>query len=69
MIIPGTGGTLRRAVAPKANGRLTDAIGDPLMFSPHHFRRVFVTDVIMSGLPPHIAQVTCGHRNIDTTIG
>ncbi len=23
----------------------------------------------MSGLPPHIAQVICGHRNIDTTIG
>jgi hypothetical protein len=23
----------------------------------------------MSGLPPHIAQVICGHKNIDTTIG
>jgi hypothetical protein len=28
-----------------------------------------VTDAIMSGLPPHIAQVICGHKNIDTTIG
>ena len=27
-----------------------------------------MTDAIMSGLPPHIAQV-CGHRDIDTTIG
>jgi len=26
-----------------------------------------VTDAIMSGLPPHIAQVICGHKNIDTT--
>jgi len=48
---------------------LTDAAGDPLLFSPHDFRRIFVTDAIMSGLPPHIAQVICGHRNIDTTIG
>jgi integrase len=48
---------------------LTDAAGDPLMFSPHDFRRIFVTDAIMSGLPPHIAQVICGHKTIDTTIG
>ena len=48
---------------------LTDTAGDPLMFSPHDFRRIFVTDAIMSGLPPHIAQVICGHKNIDTTIG
>jgi hypothetical protein len=48
---------------------LTGASGDPLIFSPHDFRRIFVTDAIMSGLPPHIAQVICGHKNIDTTIG
>jgi hypothetical protein len=48
---------------------LTDADGDPLMFSPHDFRRIFVTDAIMSGLPPHIAQVICGHKSIDTTMG
>jgi hypothetical protein len=48
---------------------LTDAADDPLMFSPHDFRRIFVTDAIMSGLPPHIAQVICGHKTIDTTIG
>ncbi|MFD8936324.1 tyrosine-type recombinase/integrase, partial [Streptomyces sp. NPDC059578] len=38
-------------------------------FSPHDFRRIFVTDAIMNGLPPHIAQVICGHKSIDTTIG
>ena len=32
---------------------LTDANGDPLAFSPHDFRRIFVTDAIMNGLPPH----------------
>jgi integrase len=48
---------------------LTDANGEPLLFSPHDFRRIFVTDAIMSGLPPHIAQVICGHKTIDTTMG
>jgi len=48
---------------------LTDTNGDPLVFSPHDFRRLFVTDAIMSGLPPHIAQVICGHKSIDTTMG
>ena len=28
-----------------------------------------MTDAIMNGLPPHIAQVICGHKTIDTTIG
>lgn len=32
-------------------------------------RRIFVTDAIMNGLPPHIAQVICGHRSIETTMG
>ncbi|WP_316784604.1 tyrosine-type recombinase/integrase [Streptomyces sasae] len=48
---------------------LTNADGESLTFSPHDFRRIFVTDAIMNGLPPHIAQVICGHRSIDTTIG
>jgi hypothetical protein len=57
---------LLRALA--ATG-LTDATGEPLIFVPHDFRRIFVTDAILSGLPPHIAQIICGHRSIDTTIG
>ena len=28
-----------------------------------------MTDAIMNGLPPHIAQVICGHKSIDTTMG
>ncbi|WNF01315.1 integrase [Streptomyces luomodiensis] len=28
-----------------------------------------MTDAVMNGLPPHIAQVICGHKSIDTTIG
>lgn len=40
-----------------------------LDFTPHDFRRIFVTDAVMSGLPPHIAQAICGHRDINTTMG
>lgn len=35
----------------------------------HDFRRMFVTDVIANGLPPHIAMVICGHKDISTTMG
>ncbi|HEY9367149.1 site-specific integrase [Streptomyces sp.] len=72
-------GTEHRAFTPTALRKLlinalaatglTDAAGEPLVFSPHDFRRIFVTDAIMNGLPPHIAQVLCGHRSLDTTMG
>ncbi|MFI1177511.1 tyrosine-type recombinase/integrase [Streptomyces melanogenes] len=48
---------------------LTDSTGQPLDFAPHDFRRLFITDAIRSGLPPHIAQVIAGHSNINTTMG
>ncbi|MFB7467290.1 tyrosine-type recombinase/integrase [Streptomyces sp. NPDC056224] len=49
--------------------RLTDATGQPLTFTPQDFRRMFITDAIRTGLPPHIAQVIAGHANINTTMG
>ncbi|MBF6439574.1 tyrosine-type recombinase/integrase [Nocardia cyriacigeorgica] len=48
---------------------LTDASQQPLIFLPHDFRRLFITDAILNGLPPHIAQVIAGHRNIASTMG
>ncbi|WP_234432918.1 site-specific integrase [Streptomyces sp. NRRL S-1824] len=48
---------------------LTDSTGQPLVFTPHDFRRLFITDAIRSGLPPHIAQAIAGHANINTTMG
>jgi len=48
---------------------LTDASGQPLMFTPHDFRRLFLTDAIRTGLPPHIAAKICGHQLLDTTMG
>lgn len=49
---------------------LTDkTTGKPLGFAPHDFRRIFTTDAIMNGMPPHIAQLLLGHRDINTTMG
>ncbi|MEI7029359.1 site-specific integrase [Streptomyces pratensis] len=62
--------TIRRSIngALQASG-LVDNSGNPLRFMPHEFRRIFITDAILNGLPPHIAQVVAGHANINTTMG
>ena len=52
-----------------ASTGITDASGHPLRFIPHDFRRIFITDAIMHGMPPHIAQLVAGHRDINTTMG
>ena len=55
--------------AVQATG-LTDPIdGQPLHYTPHDFRRMFITDAIMNGLPPHIAQIIARHRDINVTLG
>ncbi|MFJ7496869.1 tyrosine-type recombinase/integrase [Streptomyces sp. NPDC097727] len=65
-----TGELIRRALAEVlAYIGLTDTTGQPMDFAPHDFRRMFITDAIRSGLPPHIAQVIVGHTNINTTMG
>ena len=49
---------------------ITDpATGAPLRFTPHDFRRLFITEAVQGGLPPHIAQVIAGHRDINVTMG
>jgi hypothetical protein len=48
---------------------LTDAAGRPMRFVPHDFRRLFITDAVMNGMPPHIAQLVAGHRDIGVTMG
>jgi hypothetical protein len=40
-----------------------------LRFVPHDFRRIFITDAVLNGMPPHIAQLVVGHRDINTTMG
>jgi hypothetical protein len=31
--------------------------------------RIFITDAVLNGLPPHIARVIAGHRDINVTMG
>jgi integrase len=58
---------LTRALA--CAGLTNPADGTPLHYTPHDFRRIFLTDAIMNGLPPHIAQIIAGHRDINVTLG
>jgi len=62
--------TLRKILtAALARTGLTGPAGNPLHYTPHDFRRMFLTDAIMNGLPPHIAQIIAGHRDINVTLG
>ncbi|MDJ0346179.1 site-specific integrase [Streptomyces sp. H10-C2] len=68
--VPVSVNTVRNAIYETLDSTgLSDASGNPLRYQPHDFRRIFVTDAIRSGLPPHIAMVICGHSNINTTMG
>lgn len=58
---------LARALAH--TGLVDHVDGRPLDYTPHDFRRMFITEAIMNGLPPHIAQVIAGHRDINVTLG
>ena len=55
--------------AALAGTGLTDASGSPLTFTPHDFRRLFITEAVMNGMPPHIAQLVAGHADISATMG
>jgi integrase len=62
--------TIRKLLAAAlARTGLTGPGGEPLHYTPHDFRRMFLTDAILNGLPPHIAQVIAGHRDINVTLG
>jgi integrase len=52
-----------------ASSGITGTDGKPLDFRPHDFRRIFTTDAILNGMPPHIAQILLGHADINTTMG
>lgn len=66
--IPGS--TIRDWLDQALDGTgLTDPAGRPLRFTPHDFRRLFITDAVMHGMPPHIALLVAGHHDINTTMG
>ncbi|MEV5843614.1 site-specific integrase [Streptomyces sp. NPDC051985] len=64
-------GTVRKMLkaALASTGLVDPSDGRPLNYTPHDFRRMFITDAVMNGLPPHIAQVIVGHRDINVTLG
>ena len=67
---PISGPAVRELITDALAGTgLTDASGRPLRFVPHDFRRILITDAIMHGMPPHIAQLVAGHRDINVTMG
>jgi integrase len=59
----------RRIEDTAAAAGLTAATGGPLTFTPHDMRRIFTTDALQNGLPPHICQLILGHKNLNTTTG
>jgi hypothetical protein len=65
----GIDGVRRLLNAALAGTGLTDASGRPLTFTPHDFRRIFTTEAVLNGMPPHIAQLILGHKDINTTMG
>jgi hypothetical protein len=67
---PIAGPAVRELISNALTGSgITDVSGKPLRFSPHDFRRILITDAIMHGMPPHIAQLVAGHRDINVTMG
>jgi integrase len=48
---------------------ITGTDGKPLDVQPHDLRRLFTTDAVLNGMPPHIAQLILGHKDINTTMG
>lgn len=63
-------GTIRNYLALAANqAQLRDSDGTGLSFSPHDFRRLYLTDLLRNNFPIHIAAQLAGHEDINTTRG
>ncbi len=63
-------GTIRKYLSETATAMgLRDVDGQPLTFTPHDFRRMFITDLVNEGFPIHLAAQIVGHASIETTRG
>jgi Phage integrase family len=61
-------GTIRKWLSELANGLgLCEADGAALHYTPHDFRRLFITDIVNAGFPIHLAAKIVGHNNIEVT--
>ena len=61
--------TFRRAIDEALQVIQRPGAGDTPVYTFHDFRRMFTTEAIMNGMPPHIAQLILGHKDINTTMG
>jgi hypothetical protein len=50
---------IRECMVATSQATQITAAGETLEWRPHDFRRIFVTDALRSGLPPHIAAKIC----------
>jgi hypothetical protein len=69
LISPDLADVLAAVISRVRAGPSDPVTGQPLAYTPHDFRRMFLTDAVLNGLPPHIAQVIAGHRDINVTMG
>lgn len=62
--------TIRTWLIDLANSLgLRDVDGTAIRFTPHDFRRIFITDIVNAGFPIHLAARLVGHNNIEVTSG
>ena len=61
--------TIRRAIEETLQAIRMPGTEDPPHYTFHDFRRIFTTDAILNGMPPHIAQLILGHKDLNTTMG
>lgn len=64
-----SGGTIQKYLNDLARRAGLHVGGRPVAFTPHDFRRLFATEAIAAGIPPHIVQVLLGHKSLATTQG
>jgi integrase len=61
--------TIRRAIDETLQAIHRPGTEAPPAYTFHDFRRIFTTEAILNGMPPHIAQLILGHKDINTTMG
>lgn len=49
-------------------GRVDAINGEPLDYTPTTSAPMAITDAILNGLPPHIAQIIAGHNDLSVTL-
>ena len=61
--------TLRRAIEETLQAIPLTGTEEAPDYTFHDFRRIFTTEAILNGMPPDIAQLIFGHKDINTTMG